>query len=49
MWILYGNESGEYDSFKTKQEALKAKRDRDKFNKEQGLGEETWDIYYEED
>lgn len=49
MWILYGEESGEQREFKTKKEAIQAMKDTDRFDKEQGLGGERWQIWKEDE
>lgn len=49
MWVLYGEESGEERHFNTKKEAIEAKRDTDRFHREQGLSKEIWQIWHEED
>lgn len=49
MWCIQGQESGEYQEFKTKKEAKDFIKQVHQFDKRNGLDGEEFDIWFEED
>ena len=45
FWFVYGVESGELMKFETKREALRWKRDVNRFDRENGIEGERWIIF----